>query len=138
MSASLPLIENAIDGKRVASSSEKRLPVFNPATGEESAILPLSTVEEVNHAVTTAKAAQPGWGKTPPLKRARLMFRFKELLDRHADDLTQEISKEHGNTHDDALGEVARGVEVVEFACGIPQMLKGIKEGAVFTFPSNN
>jgi malonate-semialdehyde dehydrogenase (acetylating)/methylmalonate-semialdehyde dehydrogenase len=101
------------------------VPVFNPATGEQQAQLPLSTVEEVNAAVAAAKAAQPAWGDTPPLKRARMMFKFNELLNKHADDIAREISKEHGKTHDDALGEVARGIEVVEFACGIPSLLKG-------------
>ena len=87
--------------------------------------MPLSTVEEVNAAIAAAKAAQPAWGDTPALKRARYMFKFNELLNKHADDIAREISKEHGKTHDDALGEVARGIEVVEFACGIPTLLKG-------------
>ncbi|WP_424981747.1 CoA-acylating methylmalonate-semialdehyde dehydrogenase [Maritalea sp. S77] len=119
------IIQNAINGQRVTSSSSNRVPVFNPATGEQSADLPLSTVDEVNAAVAAAKAAAPAWGDTPPLKRARFMFRFNELLNQHADDIAREISKEHGKTHDDALGEVARGIEVVEFACGIPSLLKG-------------
>ena len=72
-----------------------------------------------------AKEAAPAWGRTPPLKRARYMFRFKELLDKHAADIARAISREHGKTHADALGEVARGIEVVEFACGIPHLLKG-------------
>ena len=99
--------------------------MFNPATGEAIAELPLSTVAELNGAVDAAKAAQPAWGAMPPLKRARMMFRFKELLDAHAADIARAISREHGKTHDDALGEVARGIEVVEFACGIPHLLKG-------------
>jgi malonate-semialdehyde dehydrogenase (acetylating)/methylmalonate-semialdehyde dehydrogenase len=118
-------IQNAINGQKVTSSSTNIVPVFNPATGEQQAQLPLSTVEEVNAAVAAAKAAQPAWGDTPPLKRARMMFKFNELLNKHADDIAREISKEHGKTHDDALGEVARGIEVVEFACGIPSLLKG-------------
>jgi acyl-CoA reductase-like NAD-dependent aldehyde dehydrogenase len=89
MSASLPVIENAIGGKRTISQSEMRQPVFNPATGEEAAILPISTVEEVDAVVANAKSAQPEWGRTPPLKRARYMFKFKELLDRYADDLAR-------------------------------------------------
>jgi len=118
-------ISNAIGGAVRASASTRAQPVFNPATGEEVAVLPLSTRAEVDEAVAAAKAAQPAWGNTPPLKRARLMFRFKELLDRHAADIARAISREHGKTHDDALGEVTRGIEVVEFACGIPQLLKG-------------
>ncbi len=118
-------ISNAIAGERRFSSSTRSSQIFNPATGEQIAELPLSTVDEVNEAVASAKAVAKEWGATPPLKRARYMFRFKELLDAHADDIAREISREHGKTHDDALGEVARGIEVVEFACGIPQLLKG-------------
>ncbi len=121
----MQVIENAVGGRRVASASERRSPVFNPATGEQIAELPLSTGPEIDAAVAAAKSAQVEWGKMPPLKRARYMFRFKDLLDRNADALAREISREHGKTHDDALGEVARGIEVVEFACGIPHLLKG-------------
>jgi malonate-semialdehyde dehydrogenase (acetylating)/methylmalonate-semialdehyde dehydrogenase len=119
------IIENAVAGRRLISQSSRRSPVFNPATGEQIAELPLSTLAEIDAAVASAKAAQVAWGSTPPMKRARIMFRFKELLDRHADDLAREISREHGKVHDDALGEVARGIDCVDFACGIPQMLKG-------------
>ncbi|WP_027833481.1 CoA-acylating methylmalonate-semialdehyde dehydrogenase [Maritalea myrionectae] len=119
------IIQNAINGEKVTSTSSNRVPVFNPATGEQSADLPLSTADEVNAAVAAAKAAAPAWGDMPPLKRARFMFKFNELLNKHADDIAREISKEHGKTHDDALGEVARGIEVVEYACGIPSLLKG-------------
>lgn len=118
-------IQNAIGGNRVTSSSNRTQPVYNPATGEQSAILPLSTTDELDAAVKAAQAALPEWANMPPLKRTRFMFKFKQLLDEHVDDIAREISKEHGKTHDDALGEVARGIEVVEFACGIPQLLKG-------------
>ncbi|AKR57642.1 methylmalonate-semialdehyde dehydrogenase [Devosia sp. H5989] len=118
-------ISNAIGGKLVMSSSTRTSPVFNPATGEEIATLPLSTNAEIDAAVAAAKAAFPAWSNTPPMKRARIMFKFKQLLDEHADDLAREISREHGKVHDDALGEVARGIDVVDFACGIPQLLKG-------------
>ena len=121
----MEIISNAINGSLVRSASTRTQPVFNPATGEESAVLPLSTVSELDEAVAAAKAALPAWRDTPPLKRARYMFKFKELLDAHADDIARAISKEHGKTHPDALGEVARGIEVVEFACGIPHLLKG-------------
>ncbi|WP_316357742.1 CoA-acylating methylmalonate-semialdehyde dehydrogenase [Devosia sp.] len=117
-------IENAVAGKRYVSSG-RRVPVFNPATGEVSAELPLSTMSELNDAVASAKKAQVAWGNTPPMKRARVMFKFKALLDQYADDLAREISREHGKVHDDALGEVARGIDCVDFACGIPQLLKG-------------
>ncbi len=118
-------IENAVAGKRYVSASTRRVPVFNPATGEQSAELPLSTLGELNEAVASAKKAQLAWGATPPMKRARVMFRFKALLDQYADDLAREISREHGKVHDDALGEVARGIDCVDFACGIPHLLKG-------------
>jgi malonate-semialdehyde dehydrogenase (acetylating)/methylmalonate-semialdehyde dehydrogenase len=118
-------IQNAIGGKLATSSSARTQGVFNPATGEQTATLPLSTVDEVNAAVAAAKAALPAWANTPPMKRARILFRFKQLLDEHADELAREISKEHGKVHDDALGEVARGIDCVDFACGIPQLLKG-------------
>ena len=119
------VIENAVAGKRYVSSSTRRVPVFNPATGEQSAELPLSTMAELNAAVENAVKAQVAWGNTPPMKRARVMFKFKALLDHYADDIAREISKEHGKVHDDALGEVARGIDCVDFACGIPQLLKG-------------
>ena len=118
-------IQNAIGGKLITSTSERTSPIFNPATGEQSAELPLSSVDEINDAVAAAKEASVAWGKTPPLKRAKSMFKFAELLHARADDIARAISREHGKTHDDALGEVTRGVEVVEFACGMPQMLKG-------------
>ena len=118
-------ILNAIDGRKVKSSSRRIAPVFNPATGEQIAELRLSTAEEVNTAVAAAKKAALGWGTTPPLKRIKFMFRFKELLDRNADEIALLISREHGKTHADALGELARGIDVVDFACGIPHLVKG-------------
>ncbi len=99
--------------------------MFNPATGESIDELGLSSGDEVARAVSVAAKALPAWASTPPLKRAGVMFRFNELLIRHADEIAREISREHGKTHDDALGEVQRGREVVEYVCGIPQMLKG-------------
>lgn len=121
----MQIIENAVGGKRYVSASDRRSQVFNPATGEQIAELPLSTNDEIDAAVANAKQAQVAWGNTPPAKRARVMFKFLELLNKNADDLAREISREHGKTHDDALGECARGFEVVEFACGIPHLLKG-------------
>jgi malonate-semialdehyde dehydrogenase (acetylating)/methylmalonate-semialdehyde dehydrogenase len=121
----MQVIENAVAGKRYQSASTRRVPVFNPATGEQSAELPLSTVDELNAAVASAKKAQVDWGNLAPMKRARIMFRFKALLDQHADEMARIISREHGKVHDDALGEVARGIDCVDFACGIPHLLKG-------------
>ncbi|MDO8360138.1 MAG: aldehyde dehydrogenase family protein, partial [Devosia sp.] len=118
-------IQNAIGGKLIQSLSPRTQPVFNPATGEASATLPLSTLDEINAAVASAKAAFPAWAATTPMKRARIMFKFKHLLDQHADEIARAISNEHGKVHDDAMGEVARGIDCVEFACGIPQLLKG-------------
>jgi malonate-semialdehyde dehydrogenase (acetylating)/methylmalonate-semialdehyde dehydrogenase len=118
-------IDNAIGGKLVRSQSSRTQPVYNPATGEQTATLPLATVAEVNAAVAAARAAFPAWAATTPMKRARILFRYKELLDRHADEIATAISREHGKVHGDALGEVARGIDCVEFACGIPHLLKG-------------
>jgi malonate-semialdehyde dehydrogenase (acetylating) / methylmalonate-semialdehyde dehydrogenase len=118
-------IQNAIDGRKVTSASRRIAPVYNPATGEQTASVPLSTADELNSAVIAAKRAAVGWGTTPPLKRIKPMFRFKELLERYADDIARTISQEHGKTHADALGELARGIDVVDFACGIPHLLKG-------------
>jgi malonate-semialdehyde dehydrogenase (acetylating)/methylmalonate-semialdehyde dehydrogenase len=116
---------NAVGGKLTASSSSRVGAVFNPATGEQTGELPLSSAAELDAAVKVAKEAAVAWGHTPPLKRIRYMFKFKELLDANADAIAREISKEHGKTHADALGEVVRGIEVVDFACGIPHLLKG-------------
>ncbi len=121
----MQVIDNLVGGKKQRSASKRNAPIFNPATGEQTAELPLSTAAELDAAVAIAKAAQVAWGDTPPLKRARVMFRFKDLLEQNADRVARAISAEHGKTHDDALGEVQRGLEVVEFACGIPHLLKG-------------
>jgi malonate-semialdehyde dehydrogenase (acetylating)/methylmalonate-semialdehyde dehydrogenase len=119
------VISNIIDGKIVRSASARTAPVFNPATGEQSAVLPLSTAAELNDAVAAAKRAAPAWGDLTPMRRAKFMFRFKQLLDDNADKIARSISAEHGKTHSDALGEVQRGIEVVDFCCGIPHLLKG-------------
>ena len=119
------MIDNLIGGQRVTSISGKVQPVYNPATGDAIDELGLSNVAEVHAAIESAANAFPDWAATPPLKRASIMFRFNELLIKRADDIAREISREHGKTHDDALGEVQRGREVVEFVCGIPQLLKG-------------
>jgi malonate-semialdehyde dehydrogenase (acetylating)/methylmalonate-semialdehyde dehydrogenase len=118
-------IQNAIAGKLIQSASTRTQPVYNPATGEAVATLPLSTLDEINAAVAAAKKALPAWANTTPMKRARVMFKFKELLEKHADELAREISREHGKVHDDAMGELARGIDCVDYACGIPQLLKG-------------
>lgn len=99
--------------------------VFNPATGEQIASVAMAEKAQVDAAVAAAKAALEGWANTPPAKRARVMFRLRDILEARADDVARTISAEHGKTHDDALGEVTRALEVVEYACGIPELLKG-------------
>ncbi len=118
-------ITNRIAGAAVRAAGRDTTPVFNPASGEEIARVVNSGASEIDDAVDAARNALGEWAAMPALKRARFMFRFKQLLDEHADDLAREISREHGKTHDDALGEVQRGIEVVDFACGIPALLKG-------------
>ncbi|HEY6336713.1 MAG TPA: CoA-acylating methylmalonate-semialdehyde dehydrogenase [Alphaproteobacteria bacterium] len=112
-------------GKAVAGKSGRFSDVYNPATGEVTARLPLANAAEVDAAVESAKAAFPKWAVTPPLVRARAMFRYKEILEKNRDRLARLIGSEHGKVLGDATGEVTRGIEVVEFACGIPQLLKG-------------
>jgi malonate-semialdehyde dehydrogenase (acetylating) / methylmalonate-semialdehyde dehydrogenase len=119
------MIENAIDGRRSPVHATRTQAVFNPATGEEVARLPLSSAEDLNTAVAAAKKAALSWGTTPPMKRVRPLFKFKELLEKNADEIARLISREHGKTHADSLGELARGIDVVDFACGIPHLLKG-------------
>ena len=108
----------------VPATSGRQQDVFNPATGQVVAQVALASAEEVNTVVAAAKAAAPAWAETAPLKRARIMFRFKELLDKHHRDIAALITREHGKVLSDAMGEVTRGIEIVEFACGMPQLLK--------------
>ncbi|MGJ8561525.1 MAG: CoA-acylating methylmalonate-semialdehyde dehydrogenase [Litorimonas sp.] len=118
-------IAHFIDNARVAGSSGRSQPVFNPATGESEKTVALASTDEVNTAVASAKLAWVTWSKTPALRRARILDRFKMILWDRADELAEAISVEHGKTHDDAVGEVTRGLEVVEFAVGAPHLLKG-------------
>ncbi|MES3021566.1 MAG: CoA-acylating methylmalonate-semialdehyde dehydrogenase [Pseudomonadota bacterium] len=118
-------IGHFIGGRPLASNSGRSSDVFNPATGAVSAQVSLATVGELNAAVAAAHAAFPAWSATSPLRRARVMFKFKELMEKNAAKLAQLITAEHGKVFTDAQGEVARGIEVVEFACGIPQLMKG-------------
>ena len=119
------MLECCIGGRLIAGWSSCQSDVFNPALGEVTAQVPLASTDEVSQAVAAAKAAFPAWASTTPLRRSRVLFKFKELLEANADKLAEIISAEHGKVHDDALGEVARGLEVVEFSCGIPHLLKG-------------
>ena len=118
-------IAHFIDNARVASTSGRSQPVFNPATGAAEKTVALATRAEVDRAVAAAAAAWPSWAKTPSLRRARILDQFKTILWQRADLLAEVISAEHGKTHDDAKGEVTRGLEVVEFAVGAPHLLKG-------------
>lgn len=118
------LITHFINGKKGATSTRTR-PVFNPATGKQSASVMLANTDDVEHAISCAAAAFPAWASTSPLQRARVLFRFKALIEAHADELASIIVREHGKVLDDAHGELTRGLEVVEFACGIPHLLKG-------------
>ena len=118
-------ILHAIQGRVHAGSSSRFQDVFNPATGAVTGRVALATAADVDAAVAAAQAAFPAWAEVPPIRRARVMFRFLELLNQHKDDLARMITAEHGKVFTDAQGEVARGIDIVEFACGIPQLLKG-------------
>jgi len=113
-----------INGQRTAPSARSQT-VFEPATGQPRGEVSLASASEVAQAIAQAKAAFPAWAATTPLNRARILFRYKALLEQHADQLAELITREHGKVFDDAKGELTRGLEVVEFACGIPHLLKG-------------
>lgn len=116
---------NFIDNERVASQSGNSAPVYNPATGQQSLDVGLASADETRQAIAAAHAAFPEWSKTPAVRRARFLFKFKELMEAHRDEMARLITLEHGKVFSDALGEITRGMEVVEFACGIPHLLKG-------------
>ena len=113
-----------IAGRQVSGTSGRTGPVYNPATGVLRGHVAFATADETRAAIAAAEAALPGWSSVTPLQRARVMFRFKALLEQHADELALLLTSEHGKVLSDARGEVTRGMEVVEFACGIPQLLK--------------
>jgi malonate-semialdehyde dehydrogenase (acetylating)/methylmalonate-semialdehyde dehydrogenase len=118
-------INHFVGGQEVPGKSGRTAEVFNPATGEVQAKVALASKAELDAAVKVAAAAFPGWANTPPLTRARIMFRFKQLCDERLDELAASITAEHGKVLSDAKGEMIRGLEVVEFAAGAPQLLKG-------------
>ena len=118
-------IRHRIGGDETPGASTRTAPVWNPATGEQQAEVLLAEREDVERAVATARTAFETWGNTSLSRRARIMFAFRELVSRHTDDLARIVSSEHGKVFDDAKGEVIRGLEVVEYACGLPQLLKG-------------
>lgn len=118
-------IVNYINGQEVAGSSGKKQGVYNPSTGQVTRHVVLSTPDDVQNAVVAARAASVAWGETPPIRRARIMNRFLQLMNEHTDELAALITAEHGKVFTDAQGEVQRGIDIIEFACGIPQLLKG-------------
>lgn len=118
------LVGHLINGD-LRTDAARTQDVFNPATGEISRQVALAGKSTVEEAVAAAEAAFPAWRNTPPLKRARIMFRFKELLEQHSDEICRMIGEEHGKIFHDAAGELQRGIENVEYACGAPQLLKG-------------
>ncbi|PMV79593.1 MULTISPECIES: CoA-acylating methylmalonate-semialdehyde dehydrogenase [unclassified Pseudomonas] len=119
-----PVIGHYLDGHVQDSGSERFSNVFNPATGEVQARVGLASAKTVDAAVASALKAFPAWSEQSSLRRSRVMFKFKELLDRHHDELAEIISREHGKVFSDAKGEVTRGIEIVEYACGAPSLLK--------------
>jgi malonate-semialdehyde dehydrogenase (acetylating)/methylmalonate-semialdehyde dehydrogenase len=123
--AAVEPINHWISGRRVAGGSGRSGPVYNPATGAQTGAVDFASVEEVGAAVAAAKAALPGWRATSLSRRAEILFRVRALFDEHREDIARILTAEHGKVLSDALGEVARGLEVVEFACGIPHLLKG-------------
>ncbi|TKY82355.1 CoA-acylating methylmalonate-semialdehyde dehydrogenase [Pectobacterium polonicum] len=118
-------VSNFIQGAIASSNSQRYAAVYNPATGEQIRQVVMSDKAEVEQAIASAAAAFPAWSKHSPLRRARVLFRFKALLEERMDTLARLISQEHGKIYSDAVGEVTRGLEVVEFACGIPHLQKG-------------
>src|SRR5882672_866551 len=120
------MIPNLIGSEwRVPPNAAGALPVYNPATGQVIEQVPMSGTHEVDAAVKAAVAAYKSWSRTAVMERVRLMFRFKALLEDHVEDLAAIITRHHGKTLDESRGEVRRGIEVVDFACGAPTLLQG-------------
>jgi malonate-semialdehyde dehydrogenase (acetylating)/methylmalonate-semialdehyde dehydrogenase len=119
------MLHHFIGGEKVAGATGRSGDVTNPATGEVARQVPLASADEMRGAIQNAAAAQPGWAAVTPQNRARVMFRFKALIEDHMEELATLASMEHGKTLEDAKGSVQRGLEIVEYACGIAQVLKG-------------
>ncbi|TVO58074.1 CoA-acylating methylmalonate-semialdehyde dehydrogenase [Denitromonas halophila] len=120
----MDILGHYIKGERISDSNRPQA-VFNPALGRPARQVAMASKATVESAIAAAAEAFPAWRKTPPLKRARVLFRFKALLEQHADRIVAAIVEEHGKVWEDAHGELARGIEVVEYACGAPELLKG-------------
>ena len=118
-------IHHWIGGQVHVGASGRTGVVFDPATGVQSGAVDFASIDEVDFAVQTAKDALPAWATTPLARRSEIMFKVRELVDRHRGDIARLLTAEHGKVHSDALGEVARGLENIEFACGVPHLLKG-------------
>ncbi len=119
------LLEHFIDGKIVSGTSDRKGKVFNPAIGKQESEVRLGTKQDLDLAVQKAKKAFETWSNVTPIQRARIIFKYKEIIEKNSDLLAKMIVSEHGKVYEDAKGSLTRGLEVVEFACGIPQMLKG-------------
>ena len=119
------LIKHFVGGKAISGNSERKGKIFNPATGEQESEVILASKADLDGAVEIAQKAFETWSLNPPLQRARIMFKFKELIEKNFDELAKLIVSEHGKVYEDAKGSLIRGLEVVEFACGIPHLLKG-------------
>ena len=123
-------IGHFVNGSAVEGTSGRFGDVFNPNTGEVQARVQLATAAELDTAVAAARAAFPGWSATNPQRRARVMFEFKRLVEANMQDLAEMLSSEHGKVVADSKGDIQRGLEVIEFACGIPHALKGVSPSA--------
>ena len=127
----MPTVSHFVLNKPWSGASKRTGDIHNPATGAATGQVTLASKADVDEVVDVAAAALPAWAATPPAKRAMIMFEFRDLLRKHTNELAELLSAEHGKTLPDANGEIARGIEVVEFACGIPQLLKGEYSEAV-------
>merc|ERR1712086_367629 len=119
------LLEHFVGGKLISGSSDRKSKILNPATGEQESEVRLASTSDLDQVVKIARKAFETWSLKPSLQRARVMFKFKELIEKNSDELTKLIVLEHGKVYEDAKGSLTRGLEVVEFACGIPNLLKG-------------
>ena len=121
----MKIIENFSDSKGISSNSEDFIKLYKPSTGEEYAHVPKTTRDEFEKIINKMKLAQPLWANTPITKRSEILFKFKNLIEKNFDLIAKIISEEHGKVFSDAKGSLQRGLEVVDFACGIPHLLKG-------------
>ena len=121
----MKIISNFVDGKLTKENPSNFIPLFKPTTGEEYAHVPITTKEEFNIIIDKMKIAQSSWADTAVTKRSNILFKFKSLIEKDFDGIAKIISEEHGKVFSDAKGSLQRGLEVVDFACGIPHLLKG-------------